>query len=278
MGIVNLPDVRSYWAKGLSEVLWVPSTMSGSCFEQMSRYLYLADNTKTPERDAKEYKLYELGNIQNKVNKHCKKSYIPQQEVSIDEQMIGRKACISFLQYTPKKPKKFGVKFWVLCKSLSGYCLQFEIYTGKTDNMVEHELSYQAVFDLMKPYVNKNHHLYFDNFYTSPKLVEDRISGIYSCGIIRTDKGQFPEDFKRTKLEIGSSLFLQAENMFAVHWKDKRDVFLFSLIHGNLSIEVQRKRGDMITKPSIVVEYNKFMGGVDSVTSFSVIICFVVNL
>ena len=145
--------------------------------------------------------------------------------------------------------------------------------------MVEHELSYQAVFDLMKPYANKNHHLYFDNFYTSPKLVEDlQISGTYSCGMIRTDKGQFPEDFKRAKLEIGSSLFLQAENMFAVHWKDKRDVFLFSLIHGNLSIEVQRKRGDMITKPSIVVEYNKFMGGVDSVTSFSVIICLVINL
>ena len=70
-----------------------------------------------------------------------------------------------------------------------------------------------SLFDLMKPYVNKNHRLYFNNFYTSPKLVEDlQISGIYSCGTIRTVKGQFPEDFKRAKLEISSSLFLQADN------------------------------------------------------------------
>ena len=59
--------------------------MSGSRFEQISRYLHLADNAKTPERDAKEYKLYKLGNIQNKVKDHCKKNYMPQEEISIDE-------------------------------------------------------------------------------------------------------------------------------------------------------------------------------------------------
>ena len=181
MRIVNLPDVRSYWAKGLSQVPWFQSVISGSRFKEISRYLHLADNTKTPERNAKEYKLYKLGNIQNKVNERCKKNYIPQQEVSIDQQMIGTEARISFLQYMPKKPKRFGVKLWVLCESLPGYCLQFEICTGKTDNIVQHGLSYRVVFDLMKPYMKKNHHVYFDNFYASPKLAEDfQISGIYS--------------------------------------------------------------------------------------------------
>ena len=39
-----------------------------------------------------------------------------------------------------KKPKKLFVKLWVLCESLSSYCLQFEIYTGKVD-VIEHGLS-----------------------------------------------------------------------------------------------------------------------------------------
>ena len=45
--------------------------------------------------------------------------------------------------------------------------------------------------------------------------------------------------------------------MPAVHWKNKRDVFALTTIHG---IAV----GDDIPhKPELICEYNKYMGGVD---------------
>ena len=93
--------------------------------------------------------------------------------LSTDEQMIGTHCRVNFIQYMPKKPTKFGIKVWVLCEDQTGYCLQFEVYTSKIDNAPEQGLAYQVVFDLMEPYLNKEYHLYFDNFYSTIKLFQD---------------------------------------------------------------------------------------------------------
>ena len=68
MGIVNLPEMKSYWAKGITRVPWFPSIMSRPRFEQICQYLHLADNSKQPDKDSKEYKLYKLCKIDEKVN------------------------------------------------------------------------------------------------------------------------------------------------------------------------------------------------------------------
>lgn len=86
--------------------------------------------------------------------------------ISIDEQMIGTKARISFLQYLPKKPQKWGVKVWTLADSSNGYVTNFEIYTGASDR-TKHGLSYDVV---MRPYFDHDYRLFVDNFYSSPYL------------------------------------------------------------------------------------------------------------
>ena len=45
--------------------------------------------------------------------------------------------------------------------------------------------------------------------------------------------------------------------MTAGHWKDKRDVFALSTIHGNAVGD------DAPHKPKLICEYNQHMGGVD---------------
>ena len=62
----------------------------------------------------------------------CKSSYIPSQCVSVDESMINfQGTCrLSFLQYLPKKPKKWGMKAWVLADN--GYTWNWDL-TGKSD-------------------------------------------------------------------------------------------------------------------------------------------------
>jgi len=264
MGIVNLPAVRDYWSSGISHVPWFRSIMPGYRFEQICSFLHLSDNSKTPEKTSSTYKLYKLGNVHVKVNENAKKAYVPSQQLSIDEQMIGTKCRISFIQYMPEKPKKFGVKLWVLAEALSGYCLHFQVYTGKVDDKPEHGLTYRVVMDLMYPYLNKNHMLYFDNFYSSPKLVKDLMQKeTYSCGTIRVDRGYFRDDFKKAKLEVGDSLFIREGNVIATHWKDKRDVYVISSIHGNECIELQKRNETTISKPKMILEYNTYMGGVD---------------
>ena len=168
-----------------------------------------------------------------------------------------------------KKPKKFGIKLWVLCEALSGYCLQFQIYRGKSDDGAERGLAYRVVFDLLSSYLNKNHHVYFDNFYTSCHLIYDlQKKSTYSCGTVRADRGQFLDNFKKAKLEKCESLFIQKGNIVGVHWKDKRDVFVMTSLHSNEVVEVERRNGTSIIKPKAVLEYNKYMGGVDKCNQY----------
>jgi len=77
--------------------------------------------------------------------------------------MVGTKCRISFLQYIPKNPTKFGIKLWALCETVTGYCLQFQVYTEKVKSGVEHKLSYRVVFDLMQFYLDKGYRLFMDN-------------------------------------------------------------------------------------------------------------------
>ena len=67
------------------------------------------------------------------------------------------------------KTKKFGIKVLALCEALTGYCLQFQIYTGKSDGGQEHGLTHRVVCYLVDPYVDKAYHIYFDNFCRSPE-------------------------------------------------------------------------------------------------------------
>lgn len=85
----------------------------------------------------------------------------------------------------------------------------------------------------MSKYVDKGYFLLYDNFFTTLDLVQNLLTGNnFSCGTIRVNRGMFPIAFKNEQFAVGSSSFLKAnENLLAVHWKDKRDVFALPSFH-----------------------------------------------
>ena len=86
--------------------------------------------------------------------------------------------------------------------------------------------------DLVDPYLDKAYHIYFENFYTSLKLLKDLESrGTFACGTVRVDRGDFPKAFKKAKLATGQTHFMNNDSVVAVHWCDKRDVFAMSTMH-----------------------------------------------
>ena len=50
--------------------------------------------------------------------------------MSLDESMTGFKGGITFKQYMPKKPTKWGLKAFVLADSATGYAYNWRLYTG----------------------------------------------------------------------------------------------------------------------------------------------------
>ena len=142
--------------------------------------------------------------------------------------MAGSHCRAAFTQYMRKKPTKFCIKLWILFEANTRHCLKFQIYTRKLDQGQEHGLAHSAVFDLMAHFLDKNRHLYLDNFY-SPVKFEQR--SICACGTMKSDRGRFPENSKGN-LQQDQSRFLRVGKLMAVHWKDKRDVYALSTIHG----------------------------------------------
>ncbi len=94
----------------------------------LTRYLLFADNAKgLPHTDPSYDKLWKIREIMEVIKLRCKEIYTPGKCVSVDESMIGTRGRLSFLQYLPKKPTKWGIKVWVCSESKTGYIHDFEV-------------------------------------------------------------------------------------------------------------------------------------------------------
>jgi hypothetical protein len=261
MGLVRLPELDDYWSTDMiMRHPWFSAVFPRTRFKQILRYLHCEDNRNSNKDD----KLRKLRTVIDSLNDAFRQMYSPSQCLSIDESMVGTKCRISFLQYMPKKTKKFGIKLWALCESFSGYCLQFQVYTGKVDSGTEHGLAHRVVFDLMRHYLNKCYKLFMDNFY---QLFVDLLSNkTGACGTIRSNRIGFPKELQgKMKLQKGDAKFLHCDTVTAVRWFDKRDVFAISTLHNDEMVSIPSKNSckEPVNKPRLICDYNEHMSGVD---------------
>ena len=61
-------------------------------------------------------------------------SFHPSASLTVDEQLVRFFGHCRFRVYMPSKPDKYGLKVWVLADSTNGYCLNFQVYTGRPLN------------------------------------------------------------------------------------------------------------------------------------------------
>ena len=77
--------------------------MTQDRFEEIYRYLHLADNDKQAPRDLPNFnKLDKLGILPCQLSLRFSAMYLPEQNLSINKQMIGTMSRISIIQYMPK--------------------------------------------------------------------------------------------------------------------------------------------------------------------------------
>ena len=116
----------------------------------------------------------------------------------------------------------------------------------------------------MKNYLNKGYRFLLIIFFTSVQLVYDLLQNVtYSCGTLSSNRKHLPSKISE-KVKAGEAKFWNCNNLVVTHWKDKRDVYAISSVHGNDSVVVSNKRGDKQTiKPKMISDYNENMGGVD---------------
>lgn len=239
-------------------------SMPRNRFQAILGMLHFSENADQKEGDS----FHKLRAVFYKMTALFQERFYPFQNLAIDESLVLFKGRLRFKQYIKSKRHRFGIKLFLLCDCETGYVLNIMVYLGKATEMEQFQdlgLSGSVVATLMKPYLNKGHSLYTDNWYTSPNLStylhEQKTN---SCGTVRVNRKGMPN--LTQKLNKGETVSMASNHLLAVKWKDRRDVVMLTNMHEDHMVTLDKvdfKSKEPIKKPAPVVDYNANMGAID---------------
>ena len=170
MGVVQMPNLRSYWESELSYEP-VSGVLSRDRFLKLLTLLHFVNNNAIS--DEKTDKVWKLRPWINAMKQNFQQ--IPPKEFqSIDEIIIPFKGRSGLKVYMPKKPHKWGFKLWGRSDS-DGFMYDFDVYQPVPDNQV-FELGRSAgVVEKMTDSLpdGKNFKAFADNYFSSIALAGD---------------------------------------------------------------------------------------------------------
>ena len=194
LGIHNVRNHRKAWSTSKAQVIYrLRDLLTCQQFELIGAFLHVV--TPTEELEASCKPLRKLQPLIDHIKYQNVELYQPRKELSVDERMVKSKARCHFIQYMRNKPVKWGFKLWILA-DMSGYTMDFNIYTGKSVDRSDLGLSYDVV-----PYCFQGYEVYVDNFYSSPTLFDSLLKlGITATGTFRTNRKEIPKDVIALKM------------------------------------------------------------------------------
>ena len=268
MGLLEQIEIHEYWTTNcVTQTPFFPSVMSRDRFLLILTFLHFNDNNNFIPRGQPNYDpLYKLGDTYHHIIDSFPANYYPSKNIAIDEGLIPWRGNLHFRVYNPDKPEKFGLKSFELCDEL-GYVCQYELYTGRREDISNRGSTYDIVMRLIRKYLDTGHHLYCDNYYTSITLFNHLYKKkTLACGTMRLHRKNIPPRFKDEKLAKGNFFVMNNDPVTIMKYNDKRVVSLCSTIHKGEMIptgRVSRATGEAVEKLDCVCDYNKFMGAVD---------------
>ena len=270
MGIVVEPELSLYWSGNkYFGIQGVKDVMTRERFKTLNSHFHVNDNTTAVPRGEIGYNpLDKIQPLLTSVRQQNLEQYNPGQNLAIYEAMVGFKDRTFMKQHPPGKPTKWGFKIWTLADSATGYVCDMDVYSGKRNAPSENGIGYDVVMGLAQPFLNRYHHIYFDNFFSSLKLATDLLDAkTYSCATIKANRVGLPDVVKKPgKMTRGASIKRKCGNMVATVWHDKRNVRMLSTNSPATDGVVQRRVGGSIQDmpcPNVIINYNRHMGGVD---------------
>ncbi|KAG0414393.1 hypothetical protein HPB47_008460 [Ixodes persulcatus] len=268
--------IRMYWQAG-TRIPMVADSMAVNRFFKIRSALHITDsNSQTDPKNCD--KSWKVRPILEAVRLRCLQVE-PAEENSIDEQMVAFTGRVVAKQFVRNKPNPEGVKVFVRC-SKDGVAHDFEFYQGKgtgVDPKYAHlGLGGSVVMRLVESLLKgQNLSCYFDNYFTSVRLLQElKTVEILGTGTIRSNRllgCTLKSEKEMRKEERGTidSKISEDGDVVIVRWQDNGIVNMASTRvrvgeKGTVKRWSEAKKEHIeIECPEVVLEYNKFMGGVD---------------
>ena len=222
--------------------------------------------------------LFKVRPMLDMMNRNFTKSYKCGRDLSFDEGCCPYKGRVSFQCYNPAKPSKWHLKLFEVSDARTGYVIAFDVYTGKNKTRCalnadvldpDSTQTTKVVVGFMKKgnLLGKGHHVYMDNYYSSPDLfLELHNKECFACGTCRKNRKNLPKAVPAVKLKWkGYCVFRRDGPLLCLKWQEKKDVLMLSTIHEAIFVETGKvdRVGNKIEKPEAVYYYCSRMGGVD---------------
>ncbi|VDL80334.1 unnamed protein product [Nippostrongylus brasiliensis] len=261
MGYVKLPELRNYWCSSgdFGDAPICAKYMSRFRFEEILSHIHLNDNNRNTHDD----RLFKARPVIEIFTSICGKLFRPSRKICIDESIVPFRGRIIFRQYIPNKRHRYGIKVFKLCAE-GGYTWRIQVYAGK-DPTRQGSVAQSAVMNLVDGLLDQGRTLFTDNWYTSVDLAEVMLSS-NMVGTIRRNRVGMPKLTKNRKLKRGEKVAVQnRKGVVIIRWKDKRELFMLSTMHGD-------SRSERTDKPTIVHAYNEgktFVDTSDQMASYS---------
>ena len=131
-------------------------------------------------------------------------------DLSFDEGSMAWKGRVNFKCYNPAK---WHLKLFEVSDAKTGFVIGFEVYTGKktTQCAVNAQVldpdcnqTTRVVIGLLDKarLLDKGHHVYMDNYYSSPCLYEElHFRSTFGCGTCRSNRKYLPKAVTKPKLK-----------------------------------------------------------------------------
>lgn len=259
MGLVRKPTIRCYWSQ---DILYkdglIPSVMSRNRFEMLLRLWHFSDNKEQVEGD----RLHKISPLVEKLVANFQKNYKPSEIVCVDESLVPYKGRLAIKQYIPNKSSKYGIKLFKLCCA-HGYTWNLCVYCGK-ERDPSGAVPTKVVMKLSEGLLDAGRTIVTDNYYSSLQLANcllDRETHL--LGTLRKNRKGNPKEVIGKQLKKGEVIAKENDRgVVILKWKDKRDVLMISTKH-TAEMEVLEKNGREISKPKMVLDYNKGKSSID---------------
>lgn len=263
MGTIRLNRLQDYWkTHRLFNLPAFKNYMSRDRFMVIFRCLHFSRNPLPGEQTPAD-RLFKIRPVLDYFNSRMNDIYYPSKELSLDESMVLWRGRLVFRQYIKNKRHKYGVKLYILTEP-DGIIQKFAVYTGTLDDFGGKGHAANVVLHLMDQKLDVGHSLYMDNYYNSFELASQLLTRkTYCTGTIRVDRKSNPKEVKETKLKKGETIARCSNGVMIAKWRDKRDVFYISTEFTNNLKNFLNKRQQEISKPEAIIQYNRFMGGID---------------